>query len=419
VEDKIKIKIKPVFLLGKNPVFIREDGLGFINIKDDRKLDSRIDKILDSLNLKSEQKLIIRKDKDLNDLESDIDVYIVFSHTLERFKNMVSIAKTGKPVIITSDEGAIGEALDTYEYLSDFNNVHFASNFLEVKNKIKLLNLSSQLKNKKIVIFDSGERSDSYSCWYKNPLIEGNFKTKYVNLEDFKNRYDSVDQRKAEKLAQKWVDECEVIEPSILDITKSARLYIAMKDIIKNMKADIAYVLWCGQFNSMLDTKMCFVVSKLNDNGILTGCWRGENLLPMLVLNSISGKNVFFGEIHMYDKGILSIRHCAVPKKIANCKYTLRRWRNKRGTVTGYCKLPEGEVTIMNSGQGDRAVIFTGKLLETKDIEGDNCRTTLWIEIADENIIKRFVGRELALVYGNYVEEAKDFAETLGTKSVC
>lgn len=418
MEDKIKIKIKPVFLLGKNPVFIRKDSLGFINVKGDRRLNSRTDEILDNLNLESEPKLIVKKDEDLNNLEPDIDIYIVFSHTVERFKNMVSLANKEKPIIITSEKGAIGEALDTYEYISDFNNVYFASSFLEVKKKIKLLNDVTQLQNKKIVIFDSGKRSNFYSCWYKNPLIEGNFKTQYVNLEDFKNRYDNVDQREVDSLAQKWMDECEVIEPSILDIAKSARLYIAMKDIIKDMKANIAYVLWCGQFNSMLDTKMCFAISKLNDNGILTGCWRGENLLPMLVLNTISGKNVFFGEIHMYDKGILSIRHCAVPKKIANCKYKLRRWRDKKGTVTGYCRLPEGEVTIMNSGQGDRTVIFGGRLIDKKDIGGDNCRTTVWIEISDENIIKRFVGRELALVYGNYIEEAKEFARMLGIIAV-
>jgi hypothetical protein len=419
VEDKTKVKIKPLFLFGKSPVFIRRDKLGFFNLKDDSELDSRTEEILYKLNLKIEPKLIIRKDDNLNNLDPDIDIYIVFSHTVTRFNNMVSLAKKGKPIIITSEESAIGEALDTYEYLSDFNNVFFASSFLEVNNKIRLLNLSSQLKNKNIAIFDSGEHSNIYSCWYKNPLIKGKFNTHYIDIEDFKNRYNKVNKKKADTLAQEWVDECEVNEPSIMDIAKSARLYIAMKDIIEDMKANIAYVLWCGQFNSMLDTKMCFAVSKLNDNGILTGCWRGENLLPMLVLNSISGKNVFFGEIHMYDKGILSIRHCAVSKKLANCKYTLRRWRDKKGTVTGYCRLPEGEVTIMNSGQGDRVVIFGARIIETKDIEGDNCRTTLWMEISDENIIKRFVGRELALVYGSYVEEAKDFAEMLGTKAVC
>jgi L-fucose isomerase-like protein len=186
-----------------------------------------------------------------------------------------------------------------------------------------------------------------------------------------------------------------------------------MRSVIEQTEADSAYVLWCGQFNKMLGTKMCFAITKLNDAGVPTGCWRGENLLPLLILHHLSERPVFFGEVHSYKEGIISLRHCAVPSKISSSPLILRRWRDQNETVTGYCEMPKGEVTLVNSGTGDRIVGMKGEVFKCGDVGGDNCRTTVWVEVKDEYLVHQIVGREFALVYGDYVEEALEVGKTL------
>ena len=407
------LKVRPVFLLGSNPSFLREDGLGFKDVKDKAEQDAKTDEILQQLGIKTEAKFFVRKEEDFNHLDTNADAYLIFAHCLDRFPYLISLASTGKPIIISSEEGAAGEILDTYEYLSEHDNVKVAFTFDEIRQRLRILKAVKQIMGTKVCVFDSGERSPDGAAWYNNPLIRNKFKTRYIDVQDFEKRYQNVDKKEAESLAKKWMDDSEVKEPSLEDVTKSARLYIAMKDIIEDMKADAAYVLWCAQFEKMLGTKMCLAITKLNDAGYLTGCWRGENLLPMLILHSLTEMPIFFGEVHTYKDGIISLRHCAVPLKIASSTPVLRRWRDRKGTVTAYCEMPKGEVTLVNSGAGDRIAVMKGDVVDCRDLGGTNCRTTVWIKLEDQRLVNRLTGRELAMAYGDYVEEAKEVGEML------
>ncbi len=417
-EKEKLIKVRPVFLLGSNPSFIREDGLGFHEVKDKSEQDTKTDGILHQLGIDMEPKILVRKEEDFYRLDMERDAFIIFIHCMERFPSIISLANTGIPIILAGEEGALGDTLDTFEYIADFDNVKVAFNFEEIRQRIRILKAVKHIIRTTICVFDLKERPLNESGWYKNPLLRGKLKTQYIDVHKFENRYKSIDKEKAEKLAKKWMKESKVIEPSLEDVTKSASLYIAMKGVIKDMNTNTAYVLWCGQFTKLLGTKMCFAIAKLNDDGYLTGCWRGENLLPMLILHGLSEKPIFFGEIHMYRDGVISLRHCAVPQKIASCHYVLRSWRNMKGTVTPYCELPKGKVTLVNSGIGDRMVVMKGEVIDCRDLGGDNCRTTVWVKIDDKELVYKITGREFAMVYGDYSKEAKEVGNMLGIKRI-
>jgi hypothetical protein len=85
-----------------------------------------------------------------------------------------------------------------------------------------------------------------------------------------------------------------------------------------------------------------------------------------------------------------------------------------KGTVTGYCQLPKGEVTLVNCGLGDKLVVVKGEVVDCKDLGGDNCRMTVWVEHEDETTIRKFVSREFAMIYGDYTEKARKIGEKLG-----
>lgn len=215
-----------------------------------------------------------------------------------------------------------------------------------------------------------------------------------------------------------WVKPSKFRKPSFEDVVKSARVYLAMKSIMQAMKANVAYVLWCGQFTKELGTKMCFALTKLADEGVPAGCWRGENLLPLLLLHSASNKPVFVCGAQMRQSKIVAFRHCFAPTVMVRGKYVLRRWRDMEGTVTAYCQLPKGEVTLVNCGFGDRLIVVKGKVLDCKDLGGDNCKMTVWVEFEDEDVIERFVGREFAMVYGDYKKDIEEIGTSLGLKGM-
>ena len=83
------------------------------------------------------------------------------------------------------------------------------------------------------------------------------------------------------------------------------------------------------------------------------------------------------------------------------------------GTVTGYCQLPKGEVTLVNCGIGDKLVIVKGKVLDCKDLGGDNCRMTVYVEIEKGDVVHKLVGREFAMVYGDYAKEVRRIGKRL------
>jgi len=85
-----------------------------------------------------------------------------------------------------------------------------------------------------------------------------------------------------------------------------------------------------------------------------------------------------------------------------------------KGTVTGYCQLPQGEVTLVNCGIGNKIVVCKGQVIDCKDLGGDNCRITVWVKLENEEAIHQFVGREFAMVYGDYEKEAKQLGKMLG-----
>lgn len=409
--EKKSLKMVPIFLLGSRPELIS---------KDKAEQDAKTNEIIERFGLNKELKFLVEKEEGILRISvKDVDGFVIFPYCSERFSSLIYLSKSKLPIIIASEENAFCNALETYEYLADYENVEVAFDFEEVKRKIKVLEAVKWIKNAKVCLFDLGEWKLDGIAWLKNPIISGKLNLQSIDKEKFFGAYKKADRTKAESLAKKWMDESEeVLEPSFEDVVKSARVYIAMKTVMEDMKADAAYVLWCGQFTEKLGTKMCFAMAKLSDDGYPVGCWRGENLLPLLMLHAASRKPVFVCEAYTRRGNTITFRHCFAPSKIASCKYTLRKWRNMKGTVTGYCQLPKGEVTLVNCGIGDKVVVLKGEVIDCKDLGGENCRMTIWIKIKDDESVRKFVGRECAMIYGDYEKEAKEIGKKFGLETL-
>lgn len=408
--SKKAAKIVPIFLLGRG-----RSALG----EDETEQNAKANHLLHRYGLGDESRLFIRKEEDILSVNiHEVDGFAVFACCSERFSPLIYLAETGKPIIIMSEENTYSNAIETYQYLAGHPNVRLALTTAEAKAEIKAIKPTKVLENTRICLFDAGEWKLDTTAWLKNPLLQGKLNTLAVGKERLVEAYQKADRSKAESLAEQWMKEAEVKEPSFEDVVNSARLYLAMKSIVEEEKADAAYALWCGQFTKDLGTKMCFALAKLADEGLPTGCWRGENLLPLLILHTVSKKPVIVAESFTHKGNVVTIRHCFTPTKLAESKPILRNWRNMKGTVTAYCQLPRGEVTLVNCGMGDRIVVAKGRVINCADLGGENCRMTVWVRIQDSKAIRGFVAREFAVVYGDYMNQVREKAKQLGIKVV-
>lgn len=401
-------KIVPILLLGSG-----QNMLG----KDEKEQDSKADRLLQRYGLSSESRLLVRSKKDLLSMNiHNVDGFVIFACCSKRFSPLIYLAETGKPVVIAAVDDTYSNALETYQYLADHPNVQLSLTLAEVKAEIKAIKPAKLFERIRICLFDAGEWRLDGAAWLRNPLIQGKLNTVTIGKKRLVEAYQRADRSKAKRLANQWMKDAEVREPSLEDVVSSARLYLAMKSIVREEKADVAYVLWCGQFTKDLGTKMCFALAKLADDGIPIGCWRGENLLPLLMLSSVSKKPIFVAEVFTQKGNVITIRHCFAPTRLADGKPILRNWRDMKGTVTAYCHLPRGKVTLVSCGIGDRMIVTRGRVTDCRDLGGDNCRMTVWIKIQDQEVIRRFVAREFAMVYGDYTKEVKEMAGGFGIK---
>jgi L-fucose isomerase-like protein len=403
-----RIRVAPVFLLGSSPDLEAEDRAG---------LEREAESILEGFDLSWTPKALIEKEEDLLGLDAEgVDAFVLFPYSSSRFTNLIWLADLGRIVYVLGEGRAFPNALDTYEYLADHGNVRFALDREDLQREVRSAEAAEWVRSARVCLFDKGGWGLEKAAYLKNPAVGGMLNVQRVDEARFMELFEGVKGSEAEDLARGWMAEAEVREPSFEDVVRSARVYLAMRAAVEEMEAEAAYVLWCGQFTRQLGTKMCFALAKLGDDGLPVGCWRGENLLPLLILRAASGEPVFVCEAQAREGRSTSFRHCFAPGVIASCRYVLRPWRDMEATVTGYCQLPDGEVTLVNSGIGDSIVVAKGMLRDCGDLGGENCRITAWVDFEDEAPLRNLRGRECAIVYGDYAEEARLIGERLGLK---
>lgn len=403
---KYCLEIASIFLLGSEQNLISQDV---------HEQEVKTDETVRKLGMPSENKILIRKEEDLHGIDKDrMDVLVVFPCCRDRFSSLIQLAENGLPMIVVGDGEAFADALDTYSYLADHSNVELVLTAEEVKTKLRALETAKWVKNAKVCVLGLEDPTPELAAWYRNPMGLGKLNIIRVSKEKVAGMFKNADKGLAENIAKKWVSECAVKEPLFEDIVLSARVYLALKNVIEETKSEAAYVPWCGQFTQGLQTKMCFAIAKVADDGIPIGCYKGENLLPMLILHATAYKPVFVCEANGRQGSTIELRHCFSPTALSSCKPVLRPWRSLEHTVTAHCQLPKGEVTLVNCGIGDKILITKAQVTDCKDLEGDNCRITIYVELESEQTLHKLVSREFALVYGDYTREVTEVAKKLG-----
>lgn len=433
----MELKVKPIFVIGSRKVTrLRSDGTRETAV-DGEALALKAAELSQELrgNLQFSATLledsIVRSEHDLTELkrkglEADaLLVYIIGVIPLQ------TIFQWGLPIVVFS--GQYTTMLALYAFGVERHSqpgITIALDFQDIDEEIQLLEARKKLQNTRIALF--GFPPPFFSRWHHLPDLElarEKLGVEFipVELRELATQLPMINDKETYTLAERWRQEAkEVIEPSTTEILDSARLYLALSNVMKQTKTSAMAINCLEWIDSLKAPPPCYPMTRLRDEGIHAACESDVTcLLTMMLLGYLADRPAFMGNIVSAnpESNILMVAHCITPTRMAGfdqppLHYILRDHHGEDG-VTAHVELDKGqEVTIARLARKlDKIVFLKGELVDCRDTTF--CRTTISIRVS--NVRKFFqyaLGNHHVVVYGNHTRQLKALSQALGIDTI-
>jgi hypothetical protein len=290
------------------------------------------------------------------------------------------------------------------------------------------------------------DREEYERIYLKN--LEETFGTVLVTIpqKELFERINRIDQKEAEKVARKWINEAEGIKgTNEFQIIRSAKLYLSMKELMEKYNAQAitteGYCHFqprgegCGNLEGMPlgIPSQGLPASQFFTDGIVA---TSETLIDGLITQQlglyITGRAGFCGDylIDPYTE-IAIIGHCELPinpygddRKAPYIIRNLPLWEENKGGACVQVNLPIGEtVTVAKISMRHKKIcVFTGKTVNGEDFfkhwNDLLCRTKLAIKTnvkaLSENIDWETFGNHRVAFYGDFRQIFKNLGYLIG-----
>lgn len=245
--------------------------------------------------------------------------------------------------------------------------------------------------------------------------------------------YNAVDPKAAEAEAKDyWISQAtEIVEPKEPEIVDSARLFLAVKDLMIQEKAQAVCSVHC-----MGNPRGCLTFSKLNDLGFVGACEGDiDSTLTMLIFAYAFRVPGFISDpVIDTAKNAMVHFHCTSATKMdgpggKRLPFRIRTQTDSRGGVAVECENRVGQpVTCAKLVDLDTLLVCPGKIIET----GRSplaCRTQFTQSVADARRLFLNWGADAirgdvmtllhrAVFYGDYARPLQDLADLMGLKII-
>lgn len=184
------------------------------------------------------------------------------------------------------------------------------------------------------------------------------------------------------------------------------------KDMMAETGATNLGVAQCmGGLIPILDTPPCLVLSLINDEGLTGFCHTDfTHTLPGVLLRWISGKPSFVCNSHFPHHGVVTLAHCAAPRKMNGRDF-------EPATIMTHFESDYGAATKVNytKGQTISCIVpnlrctkwsaFRGKIVDSPSF--DMCRSQMDVEIDGDwrRLTREMEGFHTVVCYGDYLRE--------------
>jgi hypothetical protein len=248
--------------------------------------------------------------------------------------------------------------------------------------------------------------------------------------------YQAVDGKAAEAEAEAyWLGPAKkIVEPSREDIISAARLYLALKNLMIQHRAQAVTSTLCMSN----PTNACLAFSKLNDLGLVGACEGDmDSTLTMLLCSYAFGKPGFITDpLFDLSKNAVIHAHCVAATKMdgpagSRAPFVIRTHRDDNAGAALAVQLRIGQaITCAKLVNLDTMLLSAQQIIELPDFDDRGCRTQCTARVANARLMLANWGSGIlentdmmtllhrVIFYGDYVEQVKDLAQLLGVKVV-
>jgi len=259
---------------------------------------------------------------------------------------------------------------------------------------------------------------------------------KFKQLDNLLNLYHSIDEEQAEQVAQQWVDQAQqVVEPSSEEIVNSARMYLAIKEMITKEQAS-AFTMDCLDlfYRSASPVLPCLAYSQLLDEGLnkgLVGTCEADldSLLVQLIGQYLTKRPGFISDpVLDSEKNQIIYAHCVAPTKVQGEQgkthpSVIRSHSESGESAARQVIYPEREpmTTVGLNLLEQKMVIHQGKIVDNIDTRR-GCRTKVAVETDVNTILDNWdyqtFGWHRVSFCGDFRKQFKRIATVLGLELI-
>lgn len=168
--------------------------------------------------------------------------------------------------------------------------------------------------------------TDQAHQWRRNEEKYRDNLKKYYDIEmmreepnDILKYYDEINETEAKKIAEKWIKNAKIVEPSEKTVLNSARLYLAIKKLLKDKNVDF-YAPDCGTFLlcGKLPAYPCMPFFELTNEKVYGICESDMDSAVSYIFGlSLSGRPGFVSN-HTFDtvNNRITYMHCVAPNRL-------------------------------------------------------------------------------------------------------
>jgi len=426
----MKAKIKKVYMGVPVPSWPKANFDINIDIEE-------IEKILADIELKSDleveftDKSIVRTPEDVDKLKDnlkDVDGILAFNLSSGLYEIFSKIVGFGIPTVLFSQPYSGHDWSRVAQMRKEGKKVDVlaTSDYNEIIGRLKLIEVIRKLKETKIIYIGNGGANPNYVRRIKNK-----FGTDVISVSSsyLREIYNSIDEQLANKEADKWINNAlKVIEPTREEIVKSSKMYLAIKEILNERKANAITINCLGLFaKNALPAYPCFSFSKLNDEGMTGVCEADlDSTMTQLIMSYLAGKPGFVADpVIDTAKNVVIHAHCVSATKMdgpsgksAPCIIRSHTEDNKGASLQVFMRVGQ-KVTVAKLINLETMLISIGKIVSNPESDR-GCRTKIEVKVDNaRKILDNWTGAlHRVIFYGDYVEEVINLGKLLGVQVV-
>ena len=319
--------------------------------------------------------------------DNEVDGYLVYLSGCLWGKVPDTFTTLGKPTVLIDHLFAGSGAFLTSYGRARRSGLKVAavssSKFEDIAEAAKCIDALVKLRASKVLVV--GRKFD--------PIIQEVFGAEMVAVDfpELGEAYKKCSPAAAAERAKQWTKEAErIIEPSQEDIVKSARMYLAMCDVMNRHKAQAITINCLGGFYSgHISAYPCLGFMQLNNDGFVGAC-EGDrkSTITMLLMTYLTGQPGFISD-PVIDTATNRIiyAHCVAPTKVFGPQkpqnaFHLRSHSEDRKGACNRSLMPLGEITTSLEFDAKKKQVIMHQGVTVENVDKDlACRNKLAAEV--------------------------------------